>query len=115
MKTKVLIKVCESDTDLTKTITQRVLEYLLKKYDDADIDELLNVCTYFDPRFKESYIDGEVKIALVKDRLAREDVEMLEDQNNTSEHTAGPPTTTEVSEDSEQTSVCGIKKHKLLS
>ena len=44
-KTKVL-KVCEGDTDLTKTIKQRVLEYLVKKYDNTDIDEMSKVCTY---------------------------------------------------------------------
>lgn len=45
-----VLKVCEGDTDLIKTIKERSLDYLLKKYDDIDIDELLNVCTYLDSR-----------------------------------------------------------------
>ena len=45
LKNKVL-KVCEGDTDLTETIKQQILDNLLIKYNDPDIDELLNVCTY---------------------------------------------------------------------
>ena len=113
LKTKVL-KVCEDDTDLTETIKQRVLNYLLRKYDDADIDELLNVCTYLDPRFKVSYIDDEVNIALVKDRLAREGVEMIEDQDKTPESTISSQTATEASGNAEQTPSSN-KKRKLSS
>ena len=52
LKTKVL-KASKDDTDLTKTIKQRVLDNLLEKYDDADIEELLNVCTYLDPNSRD--------------------------------------------------------------
>ena len=51
LKSKVL-KVIEDDGDLTNSIKQRVLDYLLRKYDDNDIDELLNISAYLDPRFK---------------------------------------------------------------
>ena len=115
-KTTVL-KVCEGDTDLIKTIKQRVLEYLVKKYDNTDTDELSNVCTYLDPRFKGSYIDDVEDISLVKGHLAREDVEMIKDQDRPSEPTADPRTT-DSSKDSERTSVSeqsGTKKRKLLS
>ena len=114
LKTKVL-KACEDDTDLTKTIKQRVLDNLLEKYDDADIEELLNVCTYLDPRFKGSYIDDEISISLVKDRLAREGVEMIEDQDRIPEPAGSAPTATDLSTDSEQSAQSGIKKRKLSS
>ena len=93
------------------------MEYLVKRYDDTDIDELLNVCTYLDPRFKGSYIDDLGDISLVKDRLVREGVEMIEDQDRPSEPTASP-LTTDASGDSERTSVSeqsGTKKRKLSS
>ena len=62
LKSKVL-KVCEGDANLTNSLKQRVLDYLLNKYDDNDVDELLNVCTYLDPRFKGVYIENEVDLA----------------------------------------------------
>jgi len=34
---------------------------------------------YLDPRFKERYIEGEVDCSLVKNHLAREGTEMIED------------------------------------
>ena len=114
LKTKVL-KACEDDTDLTKTIKQRVLDNLLEKYDDADIEELLNVCTYLDSRFKGSYIDDEISISLVKDRLAKEGVEMIEDQDRIPEPAGNAPTATDASTDTEQSAQSGIKKRKLSS
>ena len=44
LKAKVL-KISEG-ADLTETIKQQVLDYLLKKYDDTDIDKLINVHNY---------------------------------------------------------------------
>ena len=111
LKSKVL-KVCEGDTDLTETIKQRVLNYLLIKYDDPDINELLNVCTYLDPRFKGSYID-EADVTLVEDRLTREGTD--ENQDSTSEPT---PSTLPTSGDSAEASLSeksGTKKRKLSS
>ena len=76
---------CEGYTDLSETINQWVLDYLLMKYDDPDINELLNVCTYLDPRFKGSYID-EADITLVEYHLTKASVD--EDQDSTSEPAA---------------------------
>ena len=111
LKSKVL-KVCEGDTDLTETIKQQVLNYLLIKYDDPDINELLNICTYLDPRFKGSYID-EADVTLVEDRLTREGTD--ENQDSTSEPT---PSTLPTSGDSAEASLSeksGTKKRKLSS
>ena len=107
LKSKVL-KVCEGDANLTNSLKQRVLDYLLNKYDDNDVDELLNVCTYLDPRFKGVYIENEVDLALVKDRLAREGTEMIEDQEGVSEPTSSSQSSSAVSDPS-------IKKRKLSS
>ena len=107
LKSKVL-KVCEGDANLTNSLKQRVLDYLLNKYDDNDVDELLNVCTYLDPRFKGVYIENEVDLALVKDRLAREGTEMIEDQEGVSEPTSSSQSSSVVSDPS-------IKKRKLSS
>ena len=79
LKAKVL-KVSDGDTNLTESIKGKILGYLQSKYDDAHIDGLLSVCTYIDSRFKESYF--EVNNALVKDCLAREGIEIIEEQNN---------------------------------
>ena len=91
------------------------MDNLLEKYDDADIEELLNVCTYLDPRFKGSYIDDEISISLVKDRLAREGMEMIEDQDRIPEPAGSAPTAMDASTDSEQSAQFGIKKRKLSS
>ena len=58
------------------------------KYINPDIDELLNVYTYLDPRFKGSYID-EADVTLVEDCSTREGVDEDEDQDSTSVLTAG--------------------------
>ena len=85
LKTKVL-KVSDSDTNLTKK-KDKIWDYLQNKYDDADIDELLDVCVYLDPRFKSTHIEDDVSAALVKDRLAREGIEIIEEQ--TCQHATG--------------------------
>ena len=55
LKTKAL-KVFGSDTNLTKSIKRKIWDYLQNKYDDAYIDGLLNVCTYFDPTLMMMWI-----------------------------------------------------------
>ena len=63
---------------MTLILPKHQEDYLQNNYNDADIDGLLNVCTYFDPRFKSMYIDDDVDTALVNDRLAQENVEIIE-------------------------------------
>ena len=76
LKTKVL-SVSSSDTDLTADMKSKLLQYLQNKYSDHDIDELLSVCRFLDPRFKTKYIDSPAFVAMVKDHLAREGVELI--------------------------------------
>lgn len=44
------------DTELTKAIKSRILTYLEDKYDDRATQELLDVASFLDPRFKTNYI-----------------------------------------------------------
>ena len=117
LKTKAL-KVHDGDTNLTKSIKGKIWDYLQNKYDDVDIDELLNVCTYLDPRFKSMYIEDGVSVTLVIDRLAREGVEIMEEETSQpASCTGSTPISTEVSgcTSSASNSSNVTKKRKLSS
>ncbi|KAL6485907.1 hypothetical protein MHYP_G00052990 [Metynnis hypsauchen] len=64
----------QDDTDLTRSIKTKVLTYLNNKYSDPSIQELLDVASFLDPRFKTQYITAE-NIPIIKTRLK---TEMLE-------------------------------------
>ncbi|XP_061585714.1 E3 SUMO-protein ligase ZBED1-like [Cololabis saira] len=64
----------QEDTDLTRSIKNKVLAYLNEKYKDPIIQELLDVASFLDPRFKTRYITAD-NIPTVKTRLK---TEMLE-------------------------------------
>ena len=97
-------------TQILPKAFKKIWNYLQNKYDKADIDGLLNECTYLDPRFKSMYID-DVDTALVKDCLVREGVEIIEAQTGQS----ATGNTTEASEktSSASTSSNPSKKCKL--
>ncbi|KAM3850676.1 RING finger protein 17-like, partial [Diretmus argenteus] len=61
----------EGDTDLTKSLKKKTLEYLNSKYEDADTQELLDVASFLDPRYKTQYI-SEDNIPIIKARLVSE-------------------------------------------
>ncbi|KAJ8349399.1 hypothetical protein SKAU_G00245290 [Synaphobranchus kaupii] len=44
----------EGDTDLTKSLNAKILNYLNKKYEETQ--DLLNMTTFLDPRFRAQYI-----------------------------------------------------------
>ena len=58
-----------NDTQLTKDIKEQVKAYLEQKYSDPDIEELLDVATFLDPRFKMDYATcaDTVKARVVKE------------------------------------------------
>ena len=118
LKTKAL-KLCDGDTNLTKSIKGKIWDHLQNKYDDVDVNELLNVRTYLDPRFKSMYIEDGVSVTLVIDCLAREGFEIIEEQTSQSASGTGstPPIATEVSECTSSTSNSSnlTKKRKLSS
>ncbi|KAK0151882.1 Zinc finger BED domain-containing protein 4 [Merluccius polli] len=64
----------QEDTDLTTSIKTKVLAYLKDKYSDPSIQELLDVASFLDPRFKTQYITAD-NIPTIKTRLK---TEMLE-------------------------------------
>lgn len=47
------------DTDLTKDIKSRALHYIEDKYNDPVTQELLDITSFIDPRFKMTYISEE--------------------------------------------------------
>ncbi len=58
LKTKILVE-NEDDTNLTKDIKKKILDDLQPRYTDAGIQQLLNIATFLDPRFKTEYADDE--------------------------------------------------------
>lgn len=58
----------QEDTDLTRSTKTKVLAYLKEKYNDLSVQELLDVVTFLDPRFKTQYITAD-NIPTTKTRL----------------------------------------------
>ena len=47
----------KEDTKLTNTIKGNIMQYLDNKYSDPVKDELLDMCSLVDPRFRTTYIE----------------------------------------------------------
>lgn len=73
LNTKILA-VEDEDTDLTKTIKSKILNYISKHYEDETTQVLLDTATFLNPRFKTSYTD-EDKLPNIKSRVMS-DMEM---------------------------------------
>nr|XP_054592005.1 E3 SUMO-protein ligase ZBED1-like [Nothobranchius furzeri] len=65
------------DTDLSKSIKKKILDNLNEKYNGPPTQELLDIATALNPRFKMKY-SSEVSQESVKARLTREMKEMTE-------------------------------------
>lgn len=50
------LHVTEVDTPLTKEMKGKIMQYLDEKYADPDTDDMLDMATLVDPRFKMEYI-----------------------------------------------------------
>lgn len=50
-----ILKLKDDDTDLSRAIKSKILEYLNEKYSDPDIQALLDMASTVDPRFKMRY------------------------------------------------------------
>ncbi|KAJ3610146.1 hypothetical protein NHX12_022240 [Muraenolepis orangiensis] len=61
----------DEDTDLTKTINSSILDYLNTKYKEPEIEELINIATMLDPRFRTQHMSQE-EILVIKARVFRE-------------------------------------------
>ncbi|XP_038161489.1 E3 SUMO-protein ligase ZBED1-like [Cyprinodon tularosa] len=65
------LAVTDQDTDLTKEIKSKALHYIEEKYSDPATQELLDIASFLDPRFKTNYISEE-NVQFMKDRVKME-------------------------------------------
>lgn len=56
-----VLAVENDDTEFTRSLKSKILGYLQEKYSDPKTQDLLDMATALDPRFKMSYIREEVK------------------------------------------------------
>ena len=82
-----LLKLNEEDTQLTKEMKTKIMTYLDEKYAGPDTDDLLDMATLMDPRFKVQYIRPE-KVRAIKMRAVSEGVNEGQSQAGASEGAA---------------------------
>ena len=58
------------DSALTKEMKERMKVDLELRYSDSDIDQLLSIASFLDPRFKLGYVDDRESILEVKKQLS---------------------------------------------
>ncbi|XP_028825346.1 uncharacterized protein LOC114784255 [Denticeps clupeoides] len=66
----------EGDTDMTKSLKKNILEYFNSKYEERVSQELLDLESFLDPRYKTQYISVN-DIPIIKARLVSE-MKMME-------------------------------------
>ena len=66
------LKVEEDDSALARDIKTSILQYLQEKYHDPKTQELLDIATSLDPRYKLDYVIDEDTKATIKARLKNE-------------------------------------------
>lgn len=59
-----VLKVKDEDTDLSRAIKSRILEYLNETYSDPQIQALLDMASTVDPHFKMSYTAEDNKTSI---------------------------------------------------
>ncbi|KAK7891329.1 hypothetical protein WMY93_023292 [Mugilogobius chulae] len=69
----------EDDLELCKSIKSKILEYLNEKYSDPKVQELLDIASALDPRFKLKYV-SDVNRGAIEDRL-RAEMKRLDNMN----------------------------------
>ncbi|XP_051784492.1 E3 SUMO-protein ligase ZBED1-like [Erpetoichthys calabaricus] len=72
----------ENDTQLTEDVKKNILAYLNEKYSDPALDDLMDVTSLLDPRFRTTYIKNE-KVEHIISR-AEEKIKLLKDQHEAS-------------------------------
>lgn len=83
-----LLEPGEEDTELTKTIKGNIMRYLDDKYSDPVKDELLDMASLVDPRFRTTYIDPD-KVEEVKKRVVAELMALPAPANNSTPQQPG--------------------------
>ncbi|KAK0132046.1 Zinc finger BED domain-containing protein 1 [Merluccius polli] len=66
-----LLQEKDEDADLTKTIKKSVLDYVMAKYSDPEVADLINMASFLDPRFRTQHLSQE-EILVIKARVVRE-------------------------------------------
>ncbi|KAK5616778.1 hypothetical protein CRENBAI_022445 [Crenichthys baileyi] len=102
-------RIHENLTELTKAIKEGILKYLNEKYDDHTTNNLLDMATFVDPRFKTAYMNEE-RVEFVKMKAAAELVEMVVPTPESAE-TAAASISSPAAED-DPAPPCPIKKTK---
>lgn len=85
----------QDDTDLTKNMKRAILQYLNEKYSDPATDDLLDMASLLDPRFKATCIADDRK-EYIKTNAAAEIQSLLERQATSTEES--PQQTREAAE-----------------
>lgn len=78
----------DQDTDLTKEIKSRALHYTEDKYNDPVTQELLDITSFHDPRFKTDYTSAE-NVPYIKERVKIE-IEQVAQKKRTCVSTTDP-------------------------
>ncbi len=105
-----VLKPQNDDTQLTINIKEGILKYLNEKYDDQTTDELLDMASLVDPRFKTTYIKEE-KVEYMKNR-AMSELENLVAEQAASAEAAPLPSPAAATDEPE---VCAKRQKKSLS
>lgn len=79
-----VLVVQEEDTELTKEVKGKILNYLNEKYEDEATQELLDVASFLDPRFKIDFVSADKK-SQVTARVTSEVMETQETPHCSSE------------------------------
>ena len=95
-----ILSVKEEDVQLTKDIKSKVMAYLEDKYTDPEVNKLLDMAGFVDPRFKTNFIDskdlGTIKNSITVEAMAiatkeREDGDARVDLTIATHGTHEPP------------------------
>jgi len=86
-----VLKQLPDDTELTKAIKKKIIDYLNDKYAEPTIQGILHIATFLDPRFKLDYVEG-VDRQILEDSILDEGMQIV----------TSTPTTLQTSQESEQ-------------
>lgn len=109
-----ILKHQDADTQLTTTIKEEILKYLNEKYDDQKTQELLDMASLVDPRFKTTYIKQE-RVDYIKTRAAAELQKLVAEQAEPEAVPLPSAATARDQDEAEPEEVPAKKKKKSLS
>ncbi|XP_061096829.1 E3 SUMO-protein ligase ZBED1 isoform X2 [Conger conger] len=104
----------DEDTDLSRSIKTKVLAYLKEKYSDPDTQELLDVASFLDPRFKIQYIRAD-HIPAIKTRLKTEMEQSARQEKRSRTETVSKAQSAKPSAEKAKKSLCSFFKTSVAS